>query len=79
MTFNEAYVVAMQKSVTFRNFDTMVRESIVKGKPTACMTFAVSADEMFYYGFDGVDLQTGKHSSKRAAQIVKEHRVLLIL
>ena len=78
MTFNKAYKYAMEHSESFRNHDARVKEAQSKGEQSACMTFSVEPGEAFYYGFDGVDLHKGKHTSRRAATLFEREELLII-
>ena len=79
MKFNQAYEYAMEHSAIFRRHDALVKESQANGVQSACMIFSVEPGETFYYGFDGVDIQKGKHSRKRAAALTNRDEVLIIL
>lgn len=79
MTFNQAYKYAMAHSEAFRRHDARVKESRERGEQSACMIFSVEPGETFYYGFDGVDLQKGKHTRRRALALMNREEVLIIL
>lgn len=79
MTFKKAYDYAMSNSARFRAHDANVKAAIESGKPSACLVFGVEPGETFYYGFDGVDVQKGRHTAKRAKVLTDRDEVLLIL
>ena len=79
MTFKQAYDYAMATSESFRRHDKKVKEAMANGDSTGCMIFTVEPGATFYYGFDGVDLQKGKHTRKRAQQLLDNDEVLIIL
>lgn len=79
MTFKQAYEYAMAHSEIFRKHDARVKAAQASGNQCGCMTFSVEPGETFYYGFDGVDVQKGKHTRKRAATLLNREEVLLIL
>lgn len=79
MTFNQAYKIAMEKSATFRKHDLRVKEAMETGTATPCLIFTVEPHASFYYGFDGVDIQRGKHTRKRAMALNDRDEVLFIL
>ena len=80
MTFNEAYVLAMQNSEDFRRADRRTKDAIRGGKAEGCLLFAIGPEptESFYYGFDGVDLNTGKHRADVSRVLLAYDRVLII-
>lgn len=78
MTFNQAYKEAMARSASFRKHDERVKEAMAKGEQSACLTFGIDG-EAFYYGFDGVDMHKGKHTSRRSQVLHDRDHVLLIL
>ena len=79
MTFKQAYAYAMANSARFRAHDVAVKAAQEKGEQSSCLVFSVEPGETFYYGFDGVDLQKGRHTAKRAAQLLNRESVLIIL
>ena len=79
MTFKQAYAYAMEHSAIFRKHDSVVKQAQANGTPSACLIFTVAPNETFYYGFDGVDLQTGKHTRRRAETILNRKEALIIL
>lgn len=79
MTFKQAYEYAMEHSEKFRRHDAAVKEATKNNEQSACMVFSVEPGETFYYGFDGVDIQKGKHTSRRAATLFNRNEVLIIL
>lgn len=79
MTFNQAYKYAMEHSDSFRRHDARVKEARDKGEAISCMIFSVEPGVTFYYGFDGVDVQKGKHTRRRAATLLNREEVLIIL
>lgn len=79
MTFNQAYKYAMEHSAIFRRHDAATKEAQANGTQGACMIFSVEPGETFYYGFDGVDIQKGKHTRRRAATLTSRDEVLMIL
>lgn len=79
MTFNEAYKVAMEKSDTFRNFDERVKKAMTERTDSGCLIFAVEPGQTFFYGFDGVDVHKGKHTSKRSEHLIERSQALIIL
>lgn len=42
-----------------------------------CLQFAIDG-EVFFFGFDGVDYQAGKHSAKRSAKLLRDNRCLIL-
>ena len=79
MTFNQAYKYAMEHSERFRRHDAAVKKAKKAGEKSACMIFAVSPGESFYYGFDGCDMQKGKHTKKTTDLLAKTGLILIIL
>jgi len=79
MTFKRAYDTAMKKSVAFRRHDEAVKTAQANNEASACMIFSVEPGETFYYGFDGVNLQKGKHTRRRAQVLTDRNEVLIIL
>lgn len=79
MTFNQAYKYAMNHSEVFRRHDARVKEAQENRTQSACLIFSVEPGETFYYGFDGVDIQKGKHTRRRAAILENRDEVLIIL
>lgn len=79
MTFKQAYEYAMAHSETFRKHDARVKAAQESGTQSGCMCFSVEPGETFYYGFDGVDMQKGKHTRRRAATLLNREEVLIIL
>lgn len=69
MKFAEAYRIAMSESEEFRRADSVVRKGLEEVKHTPCYLFRIG-DEVFYYGFDGVDLIAGRHTPRRAAVLI---------
>lgn len=78
MTFNQAYKQAMERSASFRRHDAHVKEAQAKGEQSSCLSFAIEG-EVFYYGFDGVDLHRGKYNKHRAAVLNNRDESLIIL
>lgn len=78
MTFNQAYNQAMERSAIFRRHDQHVKEAQKNGEQSSCLSFAIEG-EVFYYGFDGVDLHRGKYSKRRAAVLNDRDESLIIL
>ncbi len=86
MTFRQAYRYAMDHSEYFRDRDQIIRDRAQEaaespdkcGEPTNCIQFSTAPGEVFYYGFDGVDVHKGKHTAKRAAYLLKRGGVLVI-
>lgn len=79
MTFKQAYGYAMAHSESFRKHDARVKAAQASGSASACMIFSVEPGEVFYYGFDGVDMHKGKHTARRAATLLDRGEVLIIL
>jgi len=79
MTFSQAYKIAMENSRIFREHDFRVKEAEKNGEPSACLIFSVEPDQTFFYGFDGVDMQKGKHTKKRAAELLGQDMAYLII
>ena len=79
MTFKQAYKYAMEHSETFRKHDSKVKEAQKNGTTSPCLIFSVEPGATFYYGFDGVDLQKGKHTKKRAMELSNRDSVLIII
>lgn len=80
MTFNEAYVIATQNSADFRQAVRHMQNAIRRGEKAGCLIFAFGPvpTETFYYGFDGVDLNTGKHRADVSRVLLAYDRVLII-
>ena len=78
MTFKQAYKYAMEHSEAFRKHDSKVKEAQNSGTYTPCLLFSVEPGEAFYYGFDGVDLHKGKHTKKRAMELINRDLALII-
>ena len=79
MTFNQAYVYAMANSAEFRKHDVNVKKAEKEGTTSSCLIFSVEPGETFYYGFDGVDMQKGRHTRKRAATLLDQEDMVLII
>ena len=79
MTFTQAYKYAMNHSEKFRQHDAVVKSKKAHDAPTPCLIFSVEPGETFYYGFDGVDIQKGKHTARRAQTLFAREEVLIIL
>ena len=79
MTFKKAYEYAMANSEEFRNHDAYVKEMAKKGEQSSCLFFTVEPGETFYYGFDGCEMQKGKHSRRTSDRLIKADHVLIIL
>ena len=79
MTFKEAYAYAMANSRRFREHDKSVKEHEKNGTTSPCLVFSVEPGETFYYGFDGVEMQKGRHTRRRAATLLNRGEVLIIL
>lgn len=79
MTFKQAYTHAIKHSQEFREFDMVVRSKKVNDHHTKCCAFTTDLENVFYYGFDGIDIQKGKYSPKRAAQLLNSGSVDLII
>lgn len=79
MTFLQAYKLAMSRSEKFRNHDAIVKSKKANDAPTPCLIFSVERGEVFYYGFDGVEIQKGKHTARRAQTLFSREEVLIIL
>ena len=79
MTFKKAYEYAMEHSDRFRKHDAHVKEMAAKGEPSGCMFFTVEPGETFYYGFDGCEMQKGKHTRRTSDRLIKAGDVLIIL
>jgi hypothetical protein len=74
MTFKEAYEFARASSKDFRKDSDMITKGYRRGEHTPCLYWAVN-NEMFYYGFDGVDLHQNKYPQKRADYFLKHCNV----
>ncbi|MBR1584420.1 MAG: hypothetical protein IJ662_02640 [Clostridia bacterium] len=48
-----------------------------RGIECPCLLFAIDG-EAFFFGFDGVDYQAGKHTAKRSAVLIQHDRCLII-
>ena len=79
MTFKAAYDYAMCNSEIFRAHDARVKEAQKNGIPSACLIFSVEPNQTFYYGFDGVNIQSGKHRTVRSLYLLNREEVLIIL
>lgn len=79
MTFKQAYKYAYEHSASFRKHDERVKRAQQTGEPTSTLIFSVEPGETFYYGFDGFDVQTGKHTPKRSVYLFNRDQVLIIL
>ena len=78
MTFKQAYKYAYEHSAIFRKHDERVKHAKRTGESTPVLIFSVEPGETFYYGFDGVDVQTGKHAPKRSVYLINRDEVLII-
>lgn len=78
MTFKKAYEYAMTHSDRFRKHDEAVKRAETKGEQSSCMIFSVEPGETFYYGFDGCEMQKGKHTKRRAERLIESDSVLII-
>lgn len=79
MTFKQAYDHEMKYSAEFREHDRLVKSKKPNDQKTYCLLFSPNLEEVFYYGFDGVDVCKGKHSAKRAKYLLESGQVDLIL
>ena len=68
MTITKAFSIAMKNPVFNRHYHN-VMEAKANGTQSSCMIFAIDG-ECFYYGFDGVKLQKGKHTEKQSAYLL---------
>lgn len=78
MTFKQAYAIAMKKSNRFREFDALVKAKKPNDQHTKCIFFTVDGENVFYYGFDGVEVQKGKHSARRAQQLLNSNCLIIL-
>ena len=78
MTFKQTYKYAMEHSETFRKHDSKVKEAQKNGTTSPCLIFSVEPETAFYYGFDGVDLQKGRHTRRRAMELINRDSALII-
>lgn len=79
MTFKQAYKYAMEHSNEFRKHDEMVKKAMENNEMSACLVFSVDPGQTFYYGFDGLELQKGRHTAKRSQYLIENERALIIL
>lgn len=79
MTFKEAYAYAMEHSAQFRKHDENVKDHQKNGTTSSCLIFSVEPGETFYYGFDGVEMQKGRHTRRRAATLLNRRDAVLII
>lgn len=78
MTFNQAYKYAMRHSEVFRNYDANVKRAKKENRNSPCMAFAVSPNEAFYYGFDGVEMHKGKYNRATTDRLSKMGMIHII-
>ena len=76
MKTKTAIALAM-KNPEFAAHAIQVANAIEQSKASSCMYYAIGG-ETFYYGFDGVDMQSGKHSASTARKLLAEERALII-
>ena len=69
MRFEEAYRFALMDS-KMRKAIKRVEEGQKNGEETGCYLFSCGS-EVFYYGFDGCELQKGKHTAKRSIELIR--------
>lgn len=78
MTFKKAYTIAIEKSEDFREFDSLIKSKAANDQHTPCFIFSIDGESVFYYGFDGVDVQNGKYTARRAQQLLDRDMVTII-
>ena len=71
MTFKRALELAEKNDPLIANHAQIVRRAQKDGTPTGCAIFSIG-DEVFYYGFDGVDLHAGKHAKRQARMMISD-------
>lgn len=76
MKTKTAVALAM-KNPEFAAHAVCVSAAIDQGEASSCMFYAIG-DETFYYGFDGVDMQSGKHSASTSRKLLDQGRALII-
>lgn len=74
MRFKEAYEIALNECAFINHATEVVKRAIRNGEQSPCYQFAIG-DEVFYFGFDGVDLHKGKHTARRSAQLINRGEV----
>lgn len=79
MTFTQAYKYAMEHSNEFKKHDEAVKKAMENKEQSACLVFSVDPGQTFYYGFDGLQVQKGRHTAKRSQYLIENERVLIIL
>lgn len=76
MNAKEAFVLAC-RDPEFLHYAKNVLDCIPLGLQSNCMIYAIG-HETFYFGFDGVDLQSGKHSAVRSKELLARNAALVI-
>lgn len=77
MKFTEAYAIARSECNFINAATERVMNAMTYGGRTPCYLFAIDG-EVYYFGFDGVDLHKGKHSAARSAQLINSGEVWII-
>ena len=72
MTFIEAYNIAIAECEFMSHATEIVMDAMRNKTASPCYQFAIG-DEAFYFGYDGVDLHAGKHTAKRAAELIRRN------
>lgn len=76
MNFKMAHHIAMNNT-EYLNHVCNVARCVNANIQSPCLLFSIG-NESFYYGFDGVKLQMGKHSEKRSDYLIRTNQTLKI-
>ena len=71
MTFKRALELAEKNDPIVAKWAQQVRYAQKEGLSTSCIIFSIG-DEVFYYGFDGVDLHAGKHNARQSRMMIAD-------
>lgn len=78
MTFREAYIMAWKKSDIFRkNVKEIHKRAEDNDGFGVCQLFSIGS-ESFWYGWDGCEINKGKHNSLTAHRLIKTGQTLVI-
>jgi len=76
MDVRQAVKIAMQNE-EFKKHVSITSKLTGTDKAGPCLMFSISS-ESFYYGYDVIDLQTGKHTPDRAKELIESGRTLVV-
>lgn len=77
MKFKDAYYIALLECEYLRHADEVMMNAFRQKVQSPCYRFAIDGD-VYYIGFDGVDLHKGKYSKARSRKLIEQGDVLII-